>query len=213
MIVRQIVVSPVFASNCFLVGCEKTKEALVIDPGDQPEMIMREAGGLGLEITLIIATHAHIDHIGGAEKIRSEKKVEFRLHRHEAPLAEAFDQQCEFFNIRCGEKPKIDGYIDENDEIKVGEYTGKVISTPGHSPGGVCIYFPGHLFAGDTLFQGSIGRTDLPGGSYDQLIGNIKEKLLVLPPDTIVHCGHGPDTTIGHEKSRNPFLTGKNILW
>ncbi|MFA6449376.1 MAG: MBL fold metallo-hydrolase, partial [bacterium] len=157
----------------------------------------------------IINSHAHIDHIGAVEAIRKAKSAKFLLHETEAPFVEGYDQQCRFFGVRFGDKPEIDGFLNEGDIITVGNLKAEVILTPGHSPGGLCFNFGDCVFAGDTLFYGSIGRTDLPGGDYNTLISNIKRKLLTLPPHTKVYCGHGPSTSIGSEKESNPFLTGR----
>jgi len=212
MIIETLMVGP-FMENTFVVGCPDTKEAVVIDPGAEAEKIIEAIERHGLDVKKIINTHAHIDHIGAVQEIRTSQDAGFYLHETEVPFVESFDQQCSFFGVKFGEKPEVDGTLAEGDTVEVGKLKAEVILTPGHSPGGLCFNFGGHIFVGDTLFMGSIGRTDLPGGNYNTLISNIKEKLLVLPPETKVHCGHGPDTTIGSEKQNNPFLTGRmNIL-
>ncbi|HOC91801.1 MAG TPA: MBL fold metallo-hydrolase [bacterium] len=207
MIVETLEVGP-FMENTFVVGCEETKEAVVIDPGAEPERILAAIDKRGLNVSRIINTHAHIDHIGAVQAIRVAKGAKFLLHETEAPFVEGYERQCQFFGVRFGDKPEIDGFLKEGDIIEVGNLKATVIFTPGHSPGGLCFNFGERVFAGDTLFNGSIGRTDLPGGSQQLLLDNIKNKLLTLPPQTVVYCGHGPATTIGHEKAHNPFLTG-----
>ena len=194
--------------NTFIAGCEKTREVVVIDPGAEAERIIKVIDKAKYKVVGIINTHAHIDHIGAVQEIKEKYGVTFRLHETEIPFVEGYDQQCRFFGVNFGKRPEVDGTLKEGDVVEVGNLKAKVIYTPGHSPGGLCFDFGDHLFAGDTLFMGSIGRTDLPGGSHETLISNIKNKLLTLPPDTVVHCGHGPDTTIAREKSSNPFLTG-----
>jgi hydroxyacylglutathione hydrolase len=208
MIVEMLEVGP-FMENAYVVGCEETKEAVVIDPGAEPERIIAAIDKHKLKVTRIINTHAHIDHIGAVEAIRKAKGAKFLLHETEAPFVESYDQQCRFFGVRFGDKPGIDGFLNEGDTITVGNLKAEVLLTPGHSPGGLCFNFGWSVFAGDTLFMGSIGRTDLPGGDYDMLIGNIKTKLLTLPPQTKVYSGHGPATTIQIEKASNPFLNGR----
>jgi glyoxylase-like metal-dependent hydrolase (beta-lactamase superfamily II) len=208
MIVEMLEVGP-FMENAYVVGCEETKEGIVIDPGDEPDRIIAVVDRHGLNVTRIINTHAHIDHIGAVEAIQRAKGAKFLLHETEAPFVDAYDQQCRFFGVRFGAKPAVGGFLKEGDTIKVGNYEGKVLHTPGHSPGGLCFLFGDILFAGDTLFSGSIGRTDLIGGDYNTLISNIKQKLLTLPPETKVYCGHGPATLISREKEGNPFLTGR----
>ncbi len=208
MIVEMLEVGP-FMENTYVVGCEETKEGIVIDPGDEPERILEAIDRHGLNVTRIVNTHAHIDHMGAAEAIQRAKGAKFLVHDTEAPFVDAYDRQCEFFGVRFGAKPKVDGFLAEGDVVKVGNYEGKVIHTPGHSPGGLCFHFGDVVFVGDTLFQGSIGRTDLIGGDYNALISNIKEKLLTLPPKTKAYSGHGPATQIWREKESNPFLTGR----
>jgi hydroxyacylglutathione hydrolase len=208
MIVEMLEVGP-FAENAYIVGCEETKEAVVIDPGAEPERIIAAIDKLKLNVTRIINTHAHIDHIGAVEAIRKAKGAKFLLHETEGPFVEGYDQQCRFFGVRFGDKPEIDGFLNEGDTVAVGNLKAEVLLTPGHSPGGLCFNFGECVFAGDTLFLGSIGRTDLPGGDYNTLISNIKNKLLTLPQHTKVYCGHGPATFIWSEKETNPFLSGR----
>jgi len=198
-----------FMENTYVVGCEETKEAAVIDPGAEEDEILAAIRRLGVTVTKILNTHAHIDHIGAVQAVRKATGAKFCLHEAEAPFVEGYDQQCRFFGVRFGDKPQIDGFLKDGDVVEVGRLRGKVLHTPGHSPGGLCFDFGENVFVGDTLFNGSIGRTDLPGGNYDQLIDNIKRKLLTLPPATKAWSGHGPATTIGREKQSNPFLTGR----
>ena len=208
MIIRQLEVSP-FMENAYIVGCEETKQAVIFDPGDEAGRIAAEVQRLGLTVREIIATHAHIDHIGAVHALKEMLGVPFRIHKNEEILVKAYDQQCRMFGIRFGAEPGIDGYIEEGGEIAVGNLKARVLLTPGHSPGGLCFYFqgsPGSVIVGDTLFMGSIGRTDLIGGDMKTLIANIKNKILTLPEDTKVYSGHGPMTTVGREMKTNPFL-------
>lgn len=208
MIIRQLEVSP-FMENAYIVGCEQTRQAVIFDPGDEAPRIAAEAQRLDLSVKEIIATHAHIDHIGAVKALKDMLGVPFRLHKNEEILVKAYDQQCRMFGIQFGSEPGIDGFIDEGDEIAIGEFKARALLTPGHSPGGLCFYFegsPGSIIVGDTLFMGSIGRTDLIGGDMKTLISNIKNKILTLPADTQVYSGHGPMTTVGRELKTNPFL-------
>ena len=196
-----------FMSNTFIVGCEETKEAALFDPGADPERIAKRVEGLGLKVRQIFATHAHIDHIGAVAALKETYGAPFMLCRSEELLVKAYDQQCRMFGIRIGSEPEIDGFLTDGQEIHIGRVSAKVIFTPGHSPGGICFLFDKKVIVGDTLFNSSIGRTDLFGGDFDTLIKSIKTRLFILPDDTEVFCGHGPATTIGREKSFNPFLS------
>jgi len=206
MILEGLEVGP-FMSNTFIAGCKETGEAILFDPGAEPERILKWVQRTGLKVKEIIATHAHIDHIGAVQELKESFGVLFRIHKNEEILVRAYDQQCLMFGIRFGKEPKIDSFIEDGEEIKIGAVTGKAILTPGHSPGGLCFSFPGKVIVGDTLFNQSIGRTDLLGGDYNMLIKMIRTRLFTLPDDTEVYCGHGPDTTIGSEKKFNPFLS------
>lgn len=208
MILECLEVSP-FMENAYIVGCEQTREAAVFDPGDEADRIIAAASRLELKITQIIATHAHIDHIGAVQDIKQKLGVPFKLHKNEEILVKAYDQQCRMFGIRFGAEPGIDTFIEEGDEVRIGNLTARALLTPGHSPGGLSFLFegsPNRIIVGDTLFMASIGRTDLIGGDLHTLINNIKNKILSLPDDTEVYSGHGPMTTVGKEKRFNPFL-------
>ncbi len=192
--------------NSYLVMCENTKEATVIDPGEDEDKIKRKIGGRGAKVKYILLTHGHVDHIGAVAEIQQATGAEICIHRDDVALVENAGIQASFFNLRVPAPFKINQYIKDGDELQVGELTFCVMETPGHSPGGVCYLCQDHLFAGDTLFQQSIGRTDFPGGSHQQLLNSISKKLLILPDRTKVYPGHGPATTIGNEKRFNPFL-------
>ena len=205
MIAECITVGP-FMANCFILGCEETKDAVIIDPGDEADRILRRVNDLGVNITKIINTHAHIDHVGAVQDVKDKLGVKFYLHKNEEFILQTYDYQCKLFGVRFGAQPEADGFLEEGNIIQVGKLEVRVILTPGHSPGGICFMTGDKIFVGDTLFAGSIGRTDLPGGSFDTLIKMIRTKLLILPAETEVLCGHGPETTIGQEKWTNPFL-------
>ncbi len=207
MILETIIVGAL-SVNCYVVGCDKTREAAVIDPGDDARKILSVVKEKGFNLKYIILTHGHFDHAGAAKTIQEETGAKVLVHKADGHLLMNMEAQAALFGMSASPAPKVDGYIKEGDEIKVGELTMRIIETPGHTLGGVSIYMPGEgtVFTGDTLFWGSIGRTDLPGGDYESIIRSIKEKLGALPDDTVVYSGHGDDTTIGFEKEQNPFF-------
>jgi len=186
---RKLVVGP-YQANCYILGDKETGEGLVIDPGDEVFRIVKEISHLGLTVRYILMTHGHIDHVGGAQELRRITKAPVWIH----PLDAA------------GLGFRQDGDLVEGQDIIVGRYTLSVIHTPGHSPGGVCFHTAGAVFTGDTLFAGSIGRTDFPGGNHHQLIQGVMEKIFPLGDDVRVYPGHGPSTTIGRERKTNPFF-------
>ena len=205
MIIKKLEVGPIMA-NCFVLGCESTKEAVVIDPGDDADRILMTLAKAELKVKYLINTHGHFDHVGANKKMKEATSASIAIHAGDEPMLTELSRSASMFGLSAENSPPADQLIEDGDEISFGEITLKVIHTPGHSPGGVCLHTPGHLFAGDTLFAGSIGRTDLPGGDYDTLIASIKNRLLELPEDTVVYTGHGPETSIGNEKRMNPFL-------
>ena len=205
MIIKKLEVGPIMA-NCFILGCESTKEAVVIDPGDDADRILMELAKAGLKVKYLINTHGHFDHVGANKRMKEVTGAELAIHPDDEPMLNELSRSAMMFGLSAENSPPPDIRLNHGDEIRFGKITLKVIHTPGHSRGGICLYTQGHLFAGDTLFAGSIGRTDLNGGDYDTLISSIKEKLLVLEPDTVVYTGHGPETTIANEKRMNPFL-------
>ncbi len=205
MIIKKLEVGPIMA-NCFILGCENTKEAVVIDPGDDADRILMELAKSELKVKYLINTHGHFDHVGANKRMKETTGAELAIHQDDEPMLNELSSNALMFGLSAENSPPADIVLKDGDEISFGEITLKVIHTPGHSRGGICLYTPGHLFAGDTLFAGSIGRTDLPGGDYDTLISSIKEKLLHLDEKTMVYTGHGPETTIGNEKAINPFL-------
>lgn len=205
MIIKKLEVGPIMA-NCFILGCEDTREAVVIDPGDDPDRILMTLAKEKLTVKYLIDTHGHFDHVGANRRMKEVTGAELAIHPDDVPMLAQLARSAASFGLSAENSPEPDLLLNEGDTVNFGNITLKVIHTPGHSRGGICLYTPGHLFAGDTLFAGSIGRTDLPGGDYDTLIASIKQKLLILPDDTRVYTGHGPETTIANEKRMNPFL-------
>ncbi len=206
MIIKTLEVGPIMA-NCYILGCEETKEAVVIDPGDEADRILMTLAEDKLKVKYIINTHGHFDHVGANKELKEITKAELMIHAEDEPMLFELAQHAQAFGLTAENSPPADITIADNDEIKFGNITLKVIHTPGHSLGGVCLLTDKVLISGDTLFAGSIGRTDLPGGDYDTLISSIKTKLLCLDEETIVYTGHGPETSIGREKKINPFLS------
>jgi glyoxylase-like metal-dependent hydrolase (beta-lactamase superfamily II) len=199
-----------FQSNCFIVSCSETREGVVIDAGDEAEIILKTIDQLHVNIIAILETHAHIDHVGALDEVQPALGVPVYMHKDELPTYEMLSQQAAMFGLQPPRSVAIDRTLQDGDTIKIGKLTATVLHAPGHSPGSVCYYFadetPPRIIVGDVLFQGSIGRTDLPGGSYDTIIETLTNVMLPLPDDTIVYSGHGPETTIGEEKRFNPFL-------
>lgn len=206
MILKRLEVGP-FYSNCYIVGSESTKEGMIIDPGAEAEQILKTVKDLGLNIKLIILTHGHIDHVGASKEVKEVTRAEVAIHSDDAkslPGQEQFAKRM--FGISFPPPPPPDRLLHGGDSIDIGDLNFLVLHTPGHSPGGICLLENGVVFSGDTLFNTGIGRYDLPGGNYNQLMNSISTKLLVLPDETVVYPGHGPQTTIGAERRGNPFL-------
>lgn len=205
---------PPFFKNGFVIGCEKTREGVLIDPGDEVDALLEAARAHRLTIGHILLTHAHLDHITGVGRAKAALKVPVGLHRDDNFLYEAVVQQGRAFGIPVQAQPPVDFFFEPDGTLTFGEYVVRIRHTPGHCPGGVCLTVEGpggserSLFVGDTLFAGSIGRTDLPGGDLQILLRSIREVLFAYPDETPVYSGHGEPTTIGKEKRTNPFVGG-----
>lgn len=193
-------------ANCFVLGCEETKKAAVIDPGDETDKILMALAQDGLTVEQIINTHCHFDHAGGNKKMVDATSAPLVLHPAEIPVLDNLASSAARWGLSADPSPPPDREVDDGDTITFGNINLTVIHTPGHSPGGICLHTDGHVFVGDTLFAGSIGRTDFPGGSHETLLASIREKLFRLDDDVRVYTGHGPETTIGTEKQTNPFV-------
>ncbi|MSQ41036.1 MAG: MBL fold metallo-hydrolase [Dehalococcoidia bacterium] len=205
MEVRGIVVG-VFMENCYIVASPKTKEAIVIDPGDEPERVLQLAKDMGVHVKLIANSHAHIDHILGVRGIQEETKAPFLLHSAEVAVLEQGVRQLSLQGRLGDLPPQPTGFVTEGDTVGVAGLDLKVIHTPGHTPGSISYYVNGLLFSGDTLFRGSIGRTDSTPDGFQRIMDSIVTKLLALPDDTIVLPGHELETTIRQERATNPFV-------
>jgi len=186
---KKLVVGP-YQANCYILGYKETKEGLVIDPGDEVSRIVKEISRIGLKILYILITHGHIDHTGGAGELKRITSAPVLIHTLDAP----------------GLNFRPDGYLYDGQEIRLGNYIISVIHTPGHSPGGVSFHAPGAIFTGDTLFAGSVGRTDFPGGDHHRLVEGVIEKIFPLGDHLRIYPGHGPATTVGRERLANPFF-------
>jgi hydroxyacylglutathione hydrolase len=193
-------------TNCYLVYCKKTLKCAVIDPGADPEKIFRVIGHKGLKPAILINTHGHVDHIGANQDIKDKFDIPLCIHAADSPMLESVLQSELSFFLGAKESPPADKFLEEGEEIKIGNVSLSVLYTPGHSPGSVSLMGDGILFSGDTLFFGGVGRTDLPGGSWAELERSIREKIFTLPADTLVLTGHGPTTTVGQEMQFNPFI-------
>ena len=202
-----------FQKNGYVLGCERTKVAVYIDPGDEVESLLGFIAEQGLRVSHILLTHAHVDHVSGVAEAKRRLGSPIYLHRADQFLYDNAAQQGAMFGIAIEQPPPVDHYYDGPAPITFGDYVVDAHHTPGHAPGGVCLAVskagepaPPALFAGDNLFAGSIGRTDLPGGNYDALMKAITEVLFAFPDESIVYSGHGPETTIGRERRTNPFV-------
>jgi glyoxylase-like metal-dependent hydrolase (beta-lactamase superfamily II) len=203
MIVKRITVGAL-ESNCYVVGDKKSKDAIVIDPGDEPERIIEVINENNFKVGAIVCTHAHFDHIGVVGDIQKHTGGKILIHEKDREIYRGAKDQAALWGFNVDDVPEPDGYIREGEKIQVGKREFEVLHTPGHSPGGICLYGEGIVFTGDTLFQGSVGRTDFFGGDMEKLKNSFK-RLLELPEDTKVFSGHGPDTTIKKERKENFF--------
>jgi hydroxyacylglutathione hydrolase len=227
-LIHEILPVGMLQCNCHIVGDPQTREAIVIDPGDDAAKILEVVERHHLKVTAIAVTHTHIDHVIGLRRIHQATGAPVYVHGEDVNLYQMLDVQAAWLGWKTPEQTPLDQLVRDGDVIRWGRYQAQVLHTPGHTPGSICLYMPaeipaplppsvaassavpgaGRLFAGDTLFAGSIGRTDLWGGSFAGIIRSIKGKVLELPDDTIVFPGHGESTTIGQERETNPFLAG-----
>ncbi|MEN8151977.1 MAG: MBL fold metallo-hydrolase [Planctomycetota bacterium] len=210
MIADHVVVG-MFSENCWVAACEQTGEAILIDPGAEPGRITSLLERHRLIPVQIVNTHCHLDHVGAVQDLREQFGIPFATHPGERENLEDLADHARWFGIEAPREPEVDHWIEDGEVIEFGKCSLTVLATPGHTAGGVCLYSHhgghGEVFAGDTLFSGGIGRTDLAGGDFKTLVASIREVLFALPPETVVHCGHGPDTTIGREQASNPFVS------
>lgn len=195
--------------NCVLLGCEKTGKGIVVDPGGDAGRILASVQRLGLSVDAIINTHGHFDHVGANARLKEATGAPILIHPADGQMLSLVSSVASMYGITGENSPPADNDLEDGMEIQFGEYSMKVIHTPGHTRGGCCLYIESEkrLISGDTLFADGIGRTDLPGGSTPQILESIRKRLFVLPDDVKVYPGHGPATTIGHEKRHNPYLS------
>ena len=193
-------------TNCYVVGCEETKKGIVIDPGDEVDRILLEAAEERLSIEYIINTHGHFDHVGGNSRIKAATGAELMIHPLDAPMLTRISVEAAAWGLHADNSPPPDRLLTDGDTISFGKLTFTVIHTPGHTPGGISFHSDGNVFVGDTLFAGSVGRTDFPGGDFDTLKASIQKRLFTLEDSVRVWPGHNQETTIGREKRMNPFV-------
>lgn len=205
MNIETLTVGPL-AVNSYIVSDPETNEAVLIDPGSESKRIINLIEVRNLKLKSIINTHCHIDHIAEVKAVQDHFDVQFLIHESELPVLNMLGDSDGLFGIDVSGVPNVSGFLEPDQHIKLGKNIGTILFTPGHSPGGISFSIKNHVFVGDCLFKDSIGRTDLHGGNYDELITSIKTQLFTLPNDTIVYPGHGPVTTIEYEKRNNPFL-------
>ena len=204
MLITSVTVGPV-QTNCYIVACEDTRKAIVVDPGDEPQRILESIHKNKLDVIAIINTHGHFDHAGANAALHEAINAPIWIHEKDAFLLPILSEMGVLFGLDIPNSPPADAYLMGGQEITVGNLTLEVLDVPGHTQGGIALYAPDVLFSGDSLFAGSIGRTDLPGGNIKTLIGNIQNQLMELPDETVVYPGHGPATTIGEERKQTLF--------
>ncbi len=202
------ITNSVFQENCYIVSDPDTRDAVLVDPGEEVDLFMRRIEYERLDLRAVWLTHAHLDHIVGVARVVELTQVPVYLHPDDRPLYDGVEQQGAWLGVSAARLPPPNHHLAHGENVGVGTCTFEVRHVPGHSPGGVAFVGSGMVISGDALFAGSIGRTDLPGGDGSTLLASIREQLMSLPDDTIVYSGHGPKTTIGRERTANPFLTG-----
>jgi hydroxyacylglutathione hydrolase len=192
-------------TNCYIL--KSGSEAIIVDPGDEPERILRFIKDIRVTPARIVATHTHFDHVLGVDGVRKATKALFMIHRDDLPMLESMQSRVrQFMGFEVSPPPKVDSYLKDGESLKLGDETIRVLHTPGHSPGSISLSGTGYVLTGDAIFNQSIGRTDLPGGDLNTLVHSIRERLFKLDDDTTIYPGHGPETTIGDEKLANPFV-------
>lgn len=202
----ETVIVGALETNCYLVYCPETLECAVVDPGAEAERIFRLIAEKGLHPIVILNTHGHVDHVGANKDVKDKFNIPLSIHSSDSAMLESVHQFEIGFLIGAKASPSADDFLKDGDKIEIGKSYLKVIHTPGHSPGSVSFLGDGFILSGDTLFNGGVGRTDLPGGSWDTLMSTIKNKILTMSEETTVLPGHGPATTVGQEKETNPFI-------
>jgi hydroxyacylglutathione hydrolase len=205
VIIKMLMVGPIM-TNCYVVGCDETKKGVVIDPGDEADRILGVVKENGLTIEHIINTHGHFDHVGGNNRLKAVTGADIMIHKLDAPRLSEVGASAAAWGMRVEDSPPADRLLDDGDKISFGNIEFTVIYTPGHTEGGISLYADGNVFVGDTLFAGSVGRTDFPGGNFDVLKKSIQGRLFELADDTHVWPGHNNETSIGLEKVSNPFV-------
>ncbi len=211
MIIKTLAVGPIQA-NCYILGCEETLEAAVIDPGDEADRILHALAESSLTAKLIINTHGHFDHVSANKRLKEVTGAPIFIHSLDAPMLNQLSSSAAAWGLAADNSPRPDRELNDGDEVTFGNIILKVIHTPGHTPGGISLSTADIVFVGDTLFAGSIGRTDFPGGSFEALKESIRKKLFVIGDHVKVYAGHGPATTIGEERRSNPFV-GENAAY
>jgi glyoxylase-like metal-dependent hydrolase (beta-lactamase superfamily II) len=212
VILRLLEVTPLQA-NCYILGCERTRQAAVIDPGGDVDRILMALAKDSLRLVYIINTHGHFDHAGGNLALKQATGAELVIHRADAAMVMHQGNVASTWGMDIQNSPSPDRYVQEGDIITFGDISLKVLHTPGHSAGGISLVTDNMVFVGDTLFASSIGRTDFPGGDYDGLIRGVRTKIFTLGDDVVVYPGHGPKTTVGQEKRYNPFFANGGMRW
>jgi len=205
LILRKLVVGEL-ATNCYIVGSETTREGMVIDPADEASQILKSVKTADLKVKYIVLTHGHPDHFAALAELKKATGAQVLVHREDAEILEL--PPVVFFGATFPQPPPADRQLEDGETIELGDLKLRVIHTPGHTPGGICLLANNVLFSGDTLFNNGIGRYDLPGGNLEKLMDSLHRKVLTLPEKTVVYPGHGPETTIGDEKRSNPYLEG-----
>ncbi len=207
--VKKIVTGP-FQENSFIVCLDDQSEAILIDPGDEHQLIIDQVDKNNLKPIAILNTHAHLDHIGAVSKLRGIYDIPFYLHKKESIILDSYEASCELFGLPIKQKPKVDKWLEDENNLRFGNFLVNIIKTPGHTPGGICFEIENHIFVGDTLFLGSVGRTDLLGGNWEVLQKSLINLINSVDHDKIIHPGHGEDTKLKYELISNPYLISLN---